>query len=209
MKALTYLLIGILSLSACTSQNATSIDNAGSFLCIPPEYAVFVGETGTSSAEFDSQGGGYNVSIFLNQNTVSQLVPEYKSETNIGGRVRKHALYITLSPSEEINQAVPDAPTKDLLDGEMQLLAVKADTFSWQVIQKTTKNQQHWGTCADLPTEPKSFRCLRDLIIEGLGLTYPISQENLHVYPAIDALLQEKVAQWRCASSGIPIEQQL
>src|SRR5690554_2976578 len=128
MKALTYLLIGILSLSACTSQNATSIDNAGSFLCIPPEYAVFVGETGTSSAEFDSQGGGYNVSIFLNQNTVSQLVPEYKSETNIGGRVRKHALYITLSPSEEINQAVPDAPTKDLLDGEMQLLAVKADT---------------------------------------------------------------------------------
>ncbi len=206
MKALLYPVISSAFLSGCSSSTNSELDNTGSFLCVPTEYAVSVPGSRDSDVGFDPEGGGYGTSILIEGEEVARVVPGFKAEIGAGTNVRYQSLYVMLAPRSEVERE-PSVPEPGrTLDESDRLAKVDSDSFGWQVIEQAEEEQAHWGICADRFTQPESYSCLRDLLVADLALTYPIHQQNLHLYREIDSMLAEKINEWRCESGDIPLE---
>lgn len=205
MKTSTSLFVASVFLTGCSSSTNIESDSAGAFLCIPESHEVTVPGSGGSDTDFDPEGGGYGTSILIQGEEVARLVPGFKAEIGVGSNVRYQSLYVMLAPRSEVERAPPNVEGHTL-DESGTLSRVDSDSFNWQVLEQAEGEQTHWGSCADRFTQPKSFTCLRNLFIGDLSLTYPIHQQNLHLYRDIDSMLMAKIDEWRCNSGAIPIE---
>lgn len=205
MKLLGPVILGSIIFAGCTSSVPSDSTAKGSFLCIPPEFKVSFPNDSASDDGSDPEGGGYGTSIFIEGATMAIAIPGYQALVQVGGSDRHQSLYVGLAPESHFQRSLSELrPTYRLEEHEL-LYAEEADSLTWEVIEDIDGKTNHWGTCADQFTETASFDCQRVLIINDVALTYTIDQANLHLYLEIDHFLQEKVDQWRCDASDIPI----
>lgn len=196
----------ILLVTSCSAQNNPGKKALNNTLCIPKPYSVSVGGSSKDLSGSDPEGGGYSTSIQINGPEMAQLVSGFTPEVQVGNQVHYQALYVMLAPATQIIRNITNDVAGTNLEEINSLLRTDSDPLSWQVVEQNNDNLRYWGTCSDSFIQPGSFDCLRDLAIKDLGLTYTIHQKNLHLYPVIDALLREKIEQWRCASGSVLIE---
>lgn len=206
MKIATFLLVGSIILTGCSSSTNSVSAGTGRFLCIPDSHAVTIPLSGGSDSGFDPEGGGYGTSILIQAEEVVRLIPGFKTEIGVGSNVRYQSLYVMLSPRSEVERDSLILPAVQTLEASESLARVETDAFNWPVVEQTESGPIHWGSCADRFTRPESFTCMRDLLVGDLVMTYPIHQQNLHLYMDIDSMLMDKVKEWRCPSGKISIE---
>lgn len=205
MKRPLHILVALALLVGCTSSVPESRAVAGDYLCVPTEYKVSLPGEGHPGDGFDPEGGGYGISIFMEEVLVAQEIPGYKPTVRRGKSLRHQSLYVGLAPISHFQRPLSELGPTHALDEHELLYATERDGVIWEVVERAGGQRTHWGTCADLFTEEGAFDCLRVLAVEDLVLTYTIDQENLQWYSQIDDLLQDRVEQWRCDSGDIPI----
>ncbi len=217
MKPTLGFVLAAACLAGCNSSSVPATQETGKFLCVPSNYLVPVpGGSGSGSGSgsgddddlYDSDGGGYDISILIKPDEAAHSISGYKSQVQVGDSSYFQALYVMLSTDSHFRRPISSIePTRPLKD-HPHLSRETADDFVWQVIENNDNTFSHWGSCMDQFTGDGSYDCQRVLIIQDLVLTYPIDQVNIPVYEEIDDLLREKVDQWRCDSGRIPIERE-
>lgn len=209
MKPTLSLLVAIACLAGCHSSSAPVTQEAPRFLCVPGNYLVPVpGGSGDADELFDSDGGGYDISILIKPDEAAQSINGYRPEVQVGHSSHYQALYVMLSSDSHFRRPLSALePTRPLGD-HPKLSREAADEFVWQVIENTDDTLSHWGSCMDKFIGNGSYDCRKVLIIQDLVLTYPIDQANVPLYQEIDDYLRDKVDQWRCDSGHIPIEKE-
>lgn len=185
-------------LAGCNSPfHADSPESGG--LCIPDQYAIEIPDTEDANGLFDPEGGGYSVSIFIDAAEVAQSIDQYKSEVEVGGSRHFQSLYVMLSADSYFKQALADLGQVLPLEEHKLLFREPDDAFAWEVVERSGSGMNHWGTCVYQFTANGSYDCQWVLPLDGLVLTYPIDQANVHLYQDIDDYLRAKIDLWQCS----------
>jgi hypothetical protein len=189
----------LLSLQACAGEEYVLKTAAGDF-CIPDHYVVEIDTSGIPSDQYDSEGGGYGISLIIKPEELAATVDGYQKIALRPGIPGHQAMYIMLSEAVELPNITNAPPSSERIEAVPQLFRLDQDEIAWQVAEKVNGEYHHWGHCTNTFDTENSYDCIRDFETGTLRMSYQIHQLNLKVYPAIDAFLVEKVATWRCQS---------
>ena len=199
MSKSAWLFILLLSLQACSAEEYVLKTAAGD-LCIPDHYVVEVDTSGIPSDQYDSEGGGYEISLIIKSEELTSAIEDFEKIAVRPGITGYQPMYIMLS--EPLGQQmVADIPAySKRLDASPKLVRLEQDDIAWQVAEEINGEYVSWGHCSSTFETENSYDCIRDFETGELRMSYLIDQVNVKVYPAIDALLAEKVETWKCQS---------
>jgi hypothetical protein len=193
-------LLILLLLQGCATETYVLKTNAGNF-CIPAPYVVEIDTSGIPSDQYDTEGGGYGISLIIKPEELASAVNGYEKIALRPGIPGFQPMYIMLSESVGLEKVASIPPSSESLEATPRLMRLEQDQIAWEVAEKINGDFFQWGNCTNTFDADNSYDCIRDFETGGLRMSYQVHQLNLKVYPAIDAFLAGKVKAWKCQSS--------
>lgn len=192
-------LLLLLSLHACSAEEYVLKTVDGEF-CIPKRLVVEINTRDIPNEQYDSQGGGYEISLLFKSEELVSAIDGYQEIALKPGIPGHQSTYIMLSEAAD-SQTINDIPSSaEPLESVPQLIRLEQDDIAWQVAEKSQGEYLHWGNCSSSFDTENTFDCIRDFEIGNLRMSYQIHKRNLGLYPAIDAFLAGQADKWRCQS---------